>query len=172
MPAQKKTKSVEFYAQPMNSIGYLTRITFRAFSRHLERQTLPYGVSAGQWPFLRALWVEEGLTQRELSRRVAMREPTTVTALNVLEKSGLVRRVPSTKDNRKIHIYLTAKGRRLKEKLMPYVAEVNAIASHGVTNEEVELLRRILLKMSDNLAKEEAAYLKAGSTLPFGAVSP
>jgi len=55
MPPQKKLKTVEFYAQPMNSIGYLSRITFRAFSRHLERRTLPYGVSAGQWPFLRAL---------------------------------------------------------------------------------------------------------------------
>ncbi|HWA91091.1 MAG TPA: MarR family winged helix-turn-helix transcriptional regulator [Rhizomicrobium sp.] len=173
MPTQKRTKPVEFYGQPMNSIGYLTRITFRAFSRHLERKTLPYGVSAGQWPFLRALWVEEGLTQRELSRRVAMREPTTVTALNVLQKGGLVRRVPSTKDNRKIHIYLTAKGRRLKDKLMPFVAEVNATAAHGVTAEEVETLRRILLKMSDNLAKEEAAYLKSsGGVMPFGAAAP
>jgi len=158
----------------MNSIGYLTRITFRAFSRHLERRTLPYDVSAGQWPFLRALWNEEGLTQRELSRRVAMREPTTVTALNVLEKSGLVRRVPSTEDNRKIHIFLTPKGRRLRERLIPFVAEVNAIASQGVTAEEVETLRRVLLKMSDNLSKEEAAYLKASgvSTLPMGALNP
>ena len=174
MPASKKAKAVEFYAQPMNSIGYLTRITFRAFSRHLERRTLPYDVSAGQWPFLRALWNEEGLTQRELSRRVAMREPTTVTALNVLERSGLVKRVPSTEDNRKIHIYLTAKGRKLRDKLIPFVAEVNAIASEGITEEEVAVMRRVLLKMSANLAKEEADYIKASGTrtLPMGALTP
>jgi DNA-binding MarR family transcriptional regulator len=174
MATSRKTKAVEFYGQPMNSIGYLTRITFRAFSRYLERRTLPHGVSAGQWPFLRALWVEEGLTQRELSRRVAMREPTTVTALNVLEKGGLVRRVPSTEDNRKIHIYLTAKGRKLRDKLMPFVAEVNTIAAEGVTDEDVAVMRRVLLRMSDNLAREEAAHFKATGTrtLPMGALTP
>ena len=40
MPANKKAKAVEFYAQPMNSIGYLSRITFRAFSRHLDRKSV------------------------------------------------------------------------------------------------------------------------------------
>jgi DNA-binding MarR family transcriptional regulator len=156
-----KPDRVEFYAQPMNSIGYLTRITFRAFSRHMERKTLPFGVSQGQWPFLRALWTEEGLTQRELSQRVAMREPTTVTALKTLERSGLIRRVPSRKDNRKVHVFLSAKGRRLKEKLLPFVAEVNVIAQAGIAPEEIEVMRRVLLQMSDNLAKDEAAYLKA-----------
>ena len=68
----------EFYADPTNSIGYLTRIAFRAFSRALEVRTAPHGVSSGQWRFLRVLWREDGLTQRELSRRVGMREPTTV----------------------------------------------------------------------------------------------
>jgi DNA-binding MarR family transcriptional regulator len=174
MAARKTEKSIEFYAQPMNSIGYLTRITFRAFSRHLERRTLPHGVSSGQWPFLRALWNEEGLTQRELSRRVAMREPTTVTALNVLEKSGLVKRVPSTEDNRKIHIFLTAKGRKLRDKLIPFVADVNKIASVGLSEKDIEILRRVLLQMSDNLSKEEAAWLKAsgGAPLPAGALNP
>jgi len=156
MARSKKTDaSLEFYEEPMNSIGYLTRITFRAFSRRLERRTLPYGVSAGQWPFLRALWKEEGMTQRELSRRAVMREPTTVTALNSLEKGGLVRRVPSKEDRRKVHVFLTPRGRRLKEKLLPFIAEVNAIASQGLKAGDVEELRRVLLSMSASLTREE-----------------
>ena len=71
---RKAASDADFYQNPMNSVGYLTRITFRSFSRTLERMTLPHGVSAGQWRFLRVLWNEEGLTQRELSRRVGMRE--------------------------------------------------------------------------------------------------
>ncbi len=155
MARSKKDTSLEFYEEPTNSIGYLARITFRAFSRNLERRTLPYGVSAGQWPFLRALWREEGMTQRELSKRAVMREPTTVTALNSLEKSGLVRRVPSKEDRRKVHVYLTPKGRRLKEKLLPFIAEVNAIASQGLRQSDVDELRRVLLSMSASFTKEE-----------------
>jgi DNA-binding MarR family transcriptional regulator len=150
---------VQFYANPINSIGYLTRITFRSFSRTLERMTLPYGVSAGQWRFLRVLWNEEGLTQRELSRRVGMREPTTVTALNGMEKAGLVRRKPSKEDRRKVHVFLTPRARRLQETLLPCVAEVNAIAAAGISAEELAVLRRALTKMSENLAAAEEAYV-------------
>ena len=174
--AARKTpeQSAHFYDIPMNSIGYLTRITFRSFSRNLERRTLEFGVSAGQWPFLRALWNEEGMTQRELSRRVSMREPTTVTALNGMERDGLIKRVPSKEDRRKVHIFLTAKGRKLRDKLIPCVADVNAIASRDLDPADIATLRRVLLKMSENLAKEEANYLKthAGATLPMGSETP
>jgi DNA-binding MarR family transcriptional regulator len=147
--------AADFWGAPMNSIGYLTRITFRSFSRTLERLTLPYGVTAGQWPFLRQLWVEEGITQRELSRRVAMREPTTVTALNTMEKAGLVRRSPSKEDRRKVHIYLTPKARRLRDTLLRCVADVNALAAAGIEEKDIEILRRVLLRMSENLAEGE-----------------
>lgn len=152
---KKGADATAFYATPLNSIGYLTRITFRSFSRRLERMTLPYGVSAGQWPFLRQLWVEEGLTQRELSRRVSMREPTTVTALNTMEKAGLVRRSPSKEDRRKIHVYLTPKARKLREPLLACVAKVNAIAAEGLVEGDIATLRRVLLTMSDNLSREQ-----------------
>jgi DNA-binding MarR family transcriptional regulator len=61
-------------------------------------------VTRGHWYFLRALWVEDGLTQRELSARVGMMEPTTVIALKGLEKAGLVRRARSRKDARRVHV--------------------------------------------------------------------
>lgn len=144
-----------FTDEPTNSLGYLTRITFRAFSRSLERMTLPLGVSAGQWPFLRQLWMEEGLTQRELSHRAKMREPTTVAALRGLERAGLIRRIPSTEDRRKVHVWLTPKALDIREQLLDAVARVNAIALRGIPDEDVAVLRRSLLRMIDSLSKEE-----------------
>ena len=140
-----------FYENPHNSIGYLTRIAFRSFTRQLERRTLPKGVSSGQWPFLRVLWNEEGMTQRELSRRVGMQEPTTVTALNSLAKAGLVRREPSTEDRRKVHVFLTPKARKLRAELMVCVAEVNDIATRGIDEADMTVLRRVLVQLAENL---------------------
>ena len=142
-----------FYADPGNSIGYLTRIAFRAFSRALETRTAPHGVSSGQWRFLRVLWREDGITQRELSRRVGMREPTTVIALKSLEKSGFVTRRQSVEDRRKIHVYLTPGARALEAALLPAVAEVNDIALAGLTPEEVAVLRKALAQVGRNLAE-------------------
>ena len=137
-----------------NSIGYLARITFRSFSHVLEKHTLEHGVSAGQWRFLRQLWREEGLTQRELSNRVGMREPTTVVALKSLEKAGLVRRVPSTVDRRKVHVHLTDRARELESLLMPMAQQVHDLATHGLDDAEVEMLRSLLRRVISNLAEE------------------
>lgn len=144
----------QLYADPTNSIGYLTRIAFRAFARALEVRTSPHGVSSGQWRFLRVLWREDGLTQRELSRRVGMREPTTVIALKSLERSGFVTRVKSEDDRRKVHVYLTDTARGLEAVLLPAVAEVNQIALAGLTKAEVATLRKALTIVGRNLADD------------------
>lgn len=142
------------FADPSRSIGYQLRLAFRAFSRALERRTIQHGVSSGQWRFLRQIWVEEGLTQRELSRRVGMREPTTVVAVNGLERAGLVRRAPSEQDRRKIHIYLTPKGRALEAELLPLVAEVQARATRGLNEAELAALLSALNRVRDNLGED------------------
>ncbi|WP_068875600.1 MULTISPECIES: MarR family winged helix-turn-helix transcriptional regulator [unclassified Phenylobacterium] len=144
----------KFYADPTNSIGYLTRIAFRAFSRALEVRTAPHGVSSGQWRFLRVLWREDGLTQRELSRRVGMREPTTVIALKSLERSGFVTRQKSVEDRRKVHVFLTSQAQALEAVLLPAVAEVNALALAGLTPAEIDVLRKALTQVGRNLAAD------------------
>src|SRR5271165_6087671 len=103
---------------PQLSSGYLVRDAHRAFQRLLERRIAPYGVSRGQWYFLRVLWINDGLSQRELSARVGMMEPTTVIALRSMEKAGLIHRVRSGDDRRKVRVLLTPKGKRLRNELL------------------------------------------------------
>jgi len=136
---------------PDHSVGYLMRETHRAFMRELQLRVAPAGVTPGMWFFLRVLWQEDGLTQRELSQRVRMMEPTTVTALNNMERRGLVRRVPNPVDRRKVNIYLTARGRRLKAELLPHAIATNALALNGLAPGDVEELRRLLRHMKANL---------------------
>jgi len=144
----------EYYTDLENSIGYLARIVFRSFSRLLERGTLTQDVSAGQWRFLRQLWREDGITQRELSERVGMREPTTVVALKGLEKAGLITRTKTDSDRRKTFIYLTPHAKKLELILAPMNAEVHEIATQGMTDAEVEQLQSLLRRVIDNLSDE------------------
>jgi DNA-binding MarR family transcriptional regulator len=156
MASGKRTASRKKFEDPTNSVGYLLRIAFRSFSRALERRTLPFGISGGQWRFLRVLWTEDGLTQIELSRRVGMREPTTVAAVNGMERAGLVLRRKSKTDRRKVYVHLTSRAKRLKSKLMPFVAEVNALGLEGLSARRKEGLRQELIKIIANLSAEDA----------------
>ena len=151
-PEPRHSSDVAAFADPSQSIGYLLRLAFRAATHALESRTLIHGVSSGQWHFLRELWREDGLTQSELSRRVGMREPTTGVAVARLVNAGLVRRAPNACDRRKVHVQLTDKGRDLAPILLPLAAEVNALATKGLTAEEVAALRTGLRKLCDNLA--------------------
>ena len=156
MASRKRAPSRRSLEDPENSLGYLLRIAFRSIARALERRTQPFGVTGGQWRFLRVLWIEDGLTQIELSRRVGMREPSTVAAVNGLERAGLVLRRKSLTDRRKVHVYLTARARRLREKLVPFIAEVNAIGLQGLTAKEAKAMRQSLVKVIANFGREDS----------------
>ena len=133
------------------SVGYQIRSTHRALQRLLQLKIEPHGVTLGMWYFLRALWHEDGLTQRELSRRVGTMEPTTLSAIVNMEKKGLVRRMQDRKDRRKWHVHLTAKGRRLKANLIPLAREVVNTAVQSLSRKEVRQLLEGLAEVQKNL---------------------
>lgn len=135
------------------SVGNLARAAYRAFATGLERLTLPHGISSAQWPLLRALWDEEGLTQRELSRRVGIREPTMASALSKLEKVGFIRRSTRKEHRRSKRVFLSTKGQRLKERLMPCVEVVNGIALVDIDPDDIATAWRVLTAMNRNLAE-------------------
>ena len=134
-----------------DDVAYLLRDAQRSLSRALSDRIAGHGVTIGQWYFLRALWEEDGLTQRELSQRVGMMEPTTVAALNGMERRDLVRRVRNQRDRRKINIHLTEKGQALRNTLMPCEDEVNMLAVDGLSGTEREALQRALQQVVRNL---------------------
>lgn len=143
------TEDFEFKTE--QSVAYLIRDTYRAFGKILQSRISVENLTLAQWYFLRVLWEEQGLTQRELSRRIGMREPTTVSALHVMERRGLVKRVRDTKDRRRTHIFLTKRGESLKSKLLPFALEVNVIGLHGIGKKEIDQFRKVLNKMKDSL---------------------
>ena len=133
------------------SVGYQIRATHRALQRFLQLKIEPHGVSLGMWYFLRALWHEDGLTQRELSRRVGTMEPTTLSAILNMEKKGLVRRAQNKEDRRKWHVHLTAKGRALKVELIPLARDVVDTAAQSLSRKEIKQLMDGLAEIQNNL---------------------
>ena len=133
------------------SVGYQIRATHRALQRFLQLKIEPYDVTLGMWYFLRALWHEDGLTQRELSRRIGTMEPTTLSAIQNMERRGLVRRVQSKTDRRKWHIWLTPKGQDLKKELIPLARQVVRASVESMDNREVQQLLKALSEIQKNI---------------------
>jgi DNA-binding MarR family transcriptional regulator len=145
------------------SVGYQIRATHRSLQRFLQHKIEPHGITLGMWYFLRALWHEDGLTQRELSNRVGTMEPTTLSAIVNIEKKGLVRRVRDSADRRKWHIYLTPKGRSLKAKLIPLAREVVDAAMQNLSEAEAGQLLSGLVEVQKSVRATLVRLDEAGA---------
>lgn len=130
------------------------RTLHRLFARTMSHRIADYGIGIGQWFFLRALWDEDGLTQRELSGRTGMMEPTTVAAVHSLARRGLVKRVRHPRDGRKMNVFLTPKGQALRNELYFLMEDVNVNASEGIPQEAIQTTVQVLQKMCFNLVQK------------------
>jgi DNA-binding MarR family transcriptional regulator len=142
-------------AVPEDRLAHLIKDAARALVRSLSVRLAEHKVSFGHWSFLRILWEGDGLTQRELSEQAGVMEPTTFTALKAMERLGLVERRQVGKDRKKVYVFLTAKGRALKDRLVPIAEDVNRIAVEGVPAEHIAVTRSVLLAIIENMPRDE-----------------
>ena len=153
-------------AVPNDRLAHLVKHAARSFARALQMRLSVHSVSYGHWSFLRILWESEGLTQRQLSGQAGVMEPTTFSALNAMERLGYVVRKPSPTSRKEVHVYLTRKGRALKNKLVPLAEEVNEVALQDVESADIAATRRTLLAFIENLAADEMASLTSRRRIP------
>jgi len=156
VPAQRRKIKRNGDFPPAESSGYLVRDAHRAFQRLLEKRIAAYGLKRGQWYFLRVLWTEDGLSQRELSARVGMMEPTTVIALRSMERSGLIRRARSADDKRRAQVWLTPKAQRLRDELLTLARGITEEAEAGISRGDLALFRRVIARMTTNLDRSNS----------------
>src|SRR5262245_46806845 len=144
-------------AVPDDRLAHLVKDATRALLRALQMRLAAHAVSFGHWTFLRILWETDGLTQRELSEQAGVMEPTTFSALKAMERLGYVVRRRRGGDRKKVYIFLTPKGRALRDKLVPLAEEVNRIAVRGAPIADIATTRLLLLAIIENLARDEQA---------------
>ncbi len=126
------------------SLGFMLREVGRAVGRVLAARLDNYGITVSTWFVLRLLADETGLTQRELSHRLGILEPSAVETLRLMESRGLITRTRNPSDRRKVHIGLSDKGSALLEDLMPIAFEMNALIEQCGTPGDLDALRRLL----------------------------
>lgn len=146
-------EDARFSLDPALSVGYLVRDIHRAIVNRLIRELQRHHVTLGMWFFLRALWNRDGLTQRELARHVRMTEPTAVVALKGMERRGLIGRISDPDDRRKAYIFLTPKGRALRDRIMPFIVRQNQDLLRGLPPGSRAEFLRMLGRMREHVSR-------------------
>jgi DNA-binding MarR family transcriptional regulator len=150
-PPRGAVRNGAAHALQEQSIGYLVRYAHRAFVKTLAVELGRFGILTGQWSVLRVLWQQEGLSQVELAERLRVEKASLTAMLDGMEKAGVIARTRNRDDRRKVNIRLTAKGRALKARLLPFGDKINRRAAKGLTSGEASQLRRLLSRLIVNL---------------------
>jgi DNA-binding MarR family transcriptional regulator len=143
-------------AVPSDRLAPLLKDAVRAHARALMYRLTKQSISLGYWTFLRILWERDGITQTELSTLAGVKNPTTFVALQSMEREGYVTRRKRPGNLKNKYIYLTPRGRALKDKLIPLAEETHRISIRGVAARDVETTRATLMAIIRNLDEDDA----------------
>ena len=134
-----------------DSLDFLIRDTRLRLYKFIESRIAGQGIPLRLWFPLRALYRNEGITQRELGRMLGYGDAHAGVIVGVMQRHRLVYRQPSRRDRRRIDLYLTPAGKKMAQATLRQLRVVNAALIAGLTASETRTLHRLLRQVRANL---------------------
>ena len=134
-----------------DSLDFLIRDTRLRLYQYIEKRIAPHGIPLRIWFPLRALYRNEGITQRELGRMLGFGDAHAGVIVGAMQRWRLVYREPSKRDKRRIDLYLTPAGKKMARLTLSQMRGVNARIVVGLGASEIKTLHRLLSRAHDNL---------------------
>lgn len=135
------------------NLGYLINRTAWCLKNAMQRAINEQGfeVTTIHWAILQQLYETDGLAQIELAKILEKDRPNVTRILDVMEKKQLVVRKSDPNDRRKYLIYLTDKGRDMKESIAPISISVREKAFQHISDTDLKKLRSLMIQIEKNL---------------------
>lgn len=133
-------------------ISLMHRYSSANFKKFME-----LGIHPGQLPVLKTVQENEGISLRELAKRLHVKPPTVTVTVKRMERAGLLCKKSDTEDLRISRIYLTEKGKSISAGVIAQMEENERILTRGFSEEELQTLRDFFERMIENLAQTGTA---------------
>lgn len=115
---------------------------------------LDLGVTIDQFVTLDAIYCNQDICQRDLSKLILKDRSNTGRILNILEENGFIKRAIETKGKRLVKkIYITDNGKKMIEENQPKLRDAFHKILDDISEEEFVTLRNTLDKLKDRLSK-------------------
>lgn len=134
---------------PENSLPYHIRGAFRGFETALARYLATMDLPVSQFYILRLLWEEDGNSQSDIAAQASMSESVASQVIQKMEKAGLVTRRKGSGDDRKRYVYMTPKGKTLREKIMTEGIKISNEHRPDISREDLLTTISVLIKVKE-----------------------
>ena len=130
-----------------DSVSYLLSKLTTAHRNLLEKSVQEVGLHSGQIFVLFELWKKDGQRQVDLAEKLNLAAPTVNKILGGMLQADLVTRERYEDDARSTRIYLTDKGRDVREPLELKWVDIEEQTVMGLTETEALILKQLLAKL-------------------------
>lgn len=110
-----------------------------------------FDLNKSQAGILFALHQSDSMSQKELAGRLNVTPPSITASIQKMERDGYLTRHPDARDQRVMRLSLTEKGKSCIEGVRKVAKQMEELMFQNMNREEVMLLKRLLLQISDNL---------------------
>lgn len=147
----KKSKSID----AQDALSFWVYRTARLLRRSFlsAAKTNRSGITPEQWFCLNKLDRQDGLSQVELCESTLSDRPNMTRILSALEAKGMVKRKDDKEDQRRVRVFLTAKGQRSHDSFAAVFAEEDKRIRKGLSKKDVAQLRQVLDALEKNLTE-------------------
>ena len=129
-----------------------SRLVIREYQPFLDKLDITYP----QYLVLLVLWENDGRTVNEITSSLLLNTNTVTPLLKRMEKQCLITRSRSEKDERKVKISLTAKGKELKHHASEIPFKLSSkLVSKNFNYDELMTLKEQLYKIINMLEENE-----------------
>ncbi len=135
---------------PKMLLGPIAHI-YRSHLAYMAKELEAYGVGSGQFEFLLVLYHKDGISQENLAKLLNVSKATSARAIQNLEKEGYVYRQRDENDLRAYRVYLTEKGKEMRDIIFNKLTSFIGILFSDFTPEEKEIFRLLIHKASIKL---------------------
>lgn len=132
-----------------NPAKYISML-YRHGRCYMDTAMNKFELGSGQYIFLLFLYKSNGTSQDEISKSLDIDKATTARAITKLEEKGFLERKVDEFDKRINRINLTQKSYDIQDEIKEFSKRWNDIILEGVTDREQEILKPLLLKISEN----------------------
>lgn len=136
-----------------DNLGAYVALSYRHMALGIGRRLAPLNIGAGQYPYLLALFMEDGQSQKSLADRLGVDKSAATRAIARLEQSGYVRREPDESDRRSRLVFATAKARAARPNIEEALSEALEILQRGMSKAERRAAERLMKIAVTNVTK-------------------
>lgn len=137
----------------LSSVGYWVHVTAHRFECAMNAELAGEGITYRQCQVLAWLSLEGELSQVDLARLMHVQPATIVPVIDRMERDELIVRKAAPDDRRKRIIAPTKSAIPVWKRIIKCVHRVRERSREGLSDEELTLLRSLLMRVHDNLGE-------------------